>query len=151
MISICSEIANSRNRRREPVFDSRHREGLDRPSRYRSYLFSLAPPRNLKGFPSGIDDTRRSKEAGVCKLLSSYRNVCAFKTLSRSWRWPSCGNSRRNLEDIDGDRFLLSFPFFFPRCFFFFFFKPKATSSQHPRRNLGGAKLFITQIARVEF
>lgn len=118
----------------ESVLDSWHREGLDRPS-IPLVSLSPAPSRNLKGFPSGIDDTRRGKQAGVCKLLSSYRNVCAFKTLELR-RCLSCGNLRRTIPGTSRISSWGPFPLF-PSSFlllfsFFFSFHPKATSSLHP-------------------
>lgn len=75
-------------------------EGLDRPSIPYRISSSRLLPRNLKGFPSGIDDTR------VGEFVNFYR---AIETFALSRHSNSCGNLSLN---IGGGPCLLSSFFF---------------------------------------
>ena len=75
-------------------------EGLDRPSIPYRISSSRLLPRNLKGFPSGIDDTRAGE------FVNFYR---AIETFALSRHSNSCGNLSLN---IGGGPCLLSSFFF---------------------------------------
>lgn len=89
------------------LFESRSfREGKDRVGGSRSTLdivSLLLLPRNLKGFPSGIDDTRGGEGR---EFVNFYR---AIETFALSRHSNSCGNLSLN---IDGGPCLLFSSFF---------------------------------------
>lgn len=100
-------------------------EGLDRPSIPYRISSSRLLPRNLKGFPSGIDDTRAGE------FVNFYR---AIETFALSRHSNSCGNLSLN---IGGGPCLLS------SFFFSSFLNPNIYILSRERQP---SKLFITRI-----